>query len=243
MVSKSLYDRLSGRGTLRTLGMSFIIIGEFENAVDTMGNGEMSRPDTIFIPITVAWFFMPTHRVDTMFAEVRDFDAIPAAEAAVHETLRDRHHSGAVFNVENMVTVVRAAKAISAGLIIVFILAASVSVIVGGVGIMNILLASVEQRTREIGVRMSLGARRRDILVQFLTEAFILGSVGSLVGVAIGLGVPLVVRAFVKRFAIEVSPLSAVLAFAFSSLVTLLFGVVPAYRAAQLNPTEALHYE
>jgi putative ABC transport system permease protein len=111
------------------------------------------------------------------------------------------------------------------------------------VGIMNILLASVEHRTREIGVRMSLGARRRDILLQFLTEALILGSVGSLVGVIIGLGIPLLLRAFVNKFAVEVSPLSAVLAFAFSSMVTMLFGVVPAYRAAQLNPTEALRYE
>ncbi|HJT18813.1 MAG TPA: FtsX-like permease family protein, partial [Thermoanaerobaculia bacterium] len=196
-----------------------------------------------FIPITVAWFFMPTHRVDTMFAEVHDFDQIPAAEQAIRDTLRDRHHAGAVFNVENMVTVVRVAKTISAGLIVIFILAASVSVVVGGVGIMNILLASVEHRTREIGVRMSLGARRRDILLQFLTEALILGSVGSLVGVAIGMGIPLMLRAFVSKFTVEVSPLSAVLAFAFSSLVTLLFGVVPAYRAAQLNPTEALRYE
>jgi putative ABC transport system permease protein len=247
VVSKDLYEKLFRNNdapskTLRTLGMTFIVIGEFENPIDTMGNGE-TRPDAIFIPITVAWFFTPTHRVDTLFAEVRDFDAIPTAQALVEQILRERHHPGAVFVVENMTTVVKVAKAISAGLIVVFILAASVSVIVGGVGIMNILLASVEHRTREIGIRMSMGARRRDILMQFLLEALILGSVGSLIGVLIGLGVPILLRLFVNKVSIEISPLSAVLAFAFSSAVTLIFGVVPAYRAAQLNPTEALRYE
>ena len=243
VVSKSLYDKLSRKESLRAMGMTFTIVGEFTNPVDTMGSGEMAHADTIFIPVTVAWFFMPTHRVDTLFVEVPDYDAIPAATTAIHNILRERHHAGAVFTVDNMVTVVRAARTISAGLIIVFILAASVSVVVGGVGIMNILLASVEYRTREIGVRMSVGARRRDILNQFLTEAVILGSVGSLIGVAFGLGVPLILRTLVDRVAIEVSPLSAVLAFTFSSLVTLVFGVVPAYRAAQLNPTEALRHE
>jgi putative ABC transport system permease protein len=247
VVSKSLYEKLfrnaeAGQKTLRTLGMMFIVIGEFENPVDTMGNGEM-RSDAIFIPISVAWFFTQTHRVDTLFVEVRDFDAIPAAQANLEQILRERHHTGAVFSVDNMAAVVRVARTISAGLIVVFILAASVSVIVGGVGIMNILLASVEHRTREIGIRMSVGARRRDILMQFLAEALILGSVGSSVGVLVGLGIPLAVRPFVNQVAIEVSPLSAILAFAFSSVVTLSFGVVPAYRAAHLNPTDALRYE
>jgi len=247
VVSKDLYAKLfhnddSEPKKLRILGMTFTVIGEFENPIDTMGNGE-TRPDAIFVPISVTWFFTPTHRVDTLFTEVRDFNGIPRGQAVVLETLKERHHAGAVYDVENMTTVVKVARAISAGLIIVFILAASVSVIVGGVGIMNILLASVEHRTREIGIRMSIGARRRDILLQFLLEALILGSVGSSVGVIVGLGIPLLLRAFVERVSIQVSPLSAILAFAFSSAVTLLFGVVPAYRAAQLNPTEALRYE
>lgn len=247
VVSKDLYEKLyrsdePRQRTLRTLGMTFVVIGEFENPVDTMGQGEMAR-DAIFIPITVAWFFTQTHRVDTLFAEVRDFAAIPHAQRKLEQILRERHHAGAVFKVENMTAVVNMAKTISAGLIIIFILAASVSVVVGGVGIMNILLASVEHRTREIGIRMSIGARRRDILLQFLLEALILGSVGSLIGVVLGLGVPIVLRLLVHRVAIEISPLSAILAFVFSSGVTLLFGVAPAYRAARLNPTEALRYE
>jgi putative ABC transport system permease protein len=248
VVSKELYEKLfrgsdeTTEKTVRTLGMTFLVIGEFSNPVDTMGNGEM-RTDTIFIPITVAWFFTPTHRVDTLFAEVRDFDAIPAAQKVIAEVLHDRHRTGAVFNIENMTTVVTVARTISAGLIVVFILAASVSVIVGGVGIMNILLASVEYRTREIGIRRSLGARQRDILAQFLLEALMLGSIGSALGVVIGVGVPLALRTFVKQVSIEISPLSAILAFVFSSGITLLFGVAPALRAANLNPTEALRHE
>src|SRR5262245_48604001 len=142
-----------------------------------------------------------------------------------------------------MTTVVNLARTISVGLIIVFILAAAVSVVVGGVGIMNILLASVEQRTREIGVRMSVGARRRDILGQFLFEALSLGVVGASIGVGIGLGLPYLTRLFVKGVEINVSWVSALLAFLFSCAVAVIFGAVPAYRASSLNPSEALHHE
>ena len=120
----------------------------------------------------------------TLFAEAREFSELPAAVTTVKEILRDRHRPGSVYEVESMTSVVRLARAISVALIVVFILAAAVSVVVGGVGIMNILLASVEQRTREIGVRMSVGARRRDILGQFLFEALALGAVGATIGVA-----------------------------------------------------------
>jgi putative ABC transport system permease protein len=247
VVSHTLYNDLFGNDdvpdkTLRTLGMTFHVVGEFDKPVDTMGQGEVT-PYSIFIPVTVAWFFTPARRVDTVFAEVREFSEIPRAASAVEELLRERHHQGAVFNVKTMTTVIRVARTISFGLMAAFIAAAAVSVLVGGVGIMNILLASVEQRTREIGVRMSVGARRRDILRQFLLEALMLGALGSLIGVVVGLGLPLLLRPFVHSVLIRVSGLSALLAFLFSCGVAVLFGVVPAYRAANLNPTEALHYE
>jgi putative ABC transport system permease protein len=247
VVSKTLYEELFGNDdspekVLRTLGMNFVVVGEFEKPVDTMGQGEVT-PRSIFIPITVAWFFTPTRRVDTLFAEARELSAIPHAAAAMEELLRDRHHQGSVFKVKTMTTVLKVANAISFGLIVAFILAAAVSVVVGGVGIMNILLASVEQRTREIGLRMSVGARRRDVLKQFLLEALMLGAIGSSAGVLLGLGIPLAARLLFKGIRIEISLASAALAFGFSCAVALLFGVVPAYRAANLNPTEALHHE
>jgi putative ABC transport system permease protein len=247
VVSRKLYEELFGNDAsadkvLRTRGMSFAVVGEFEKPVDTMGQGEVTER-SIFIPITVAWFFTPTRKIDTLFAEVREFSEIPRAAATMEEILRDRHHQGSVFRVKTMTTVIKVARAISFGLILAFILAAAVSVVVGGVGIMNILLASVEQRTREIGLRMSIGARRRDILQQFLLEALMLGLLGASAGVLVGLGLPLLARLLFHGIRIEISLLSAALAFAFSCAVALLFGVVPAYRAANLNPTEALHHE
>ena len=247
VVNKDLYDQLfandeSADKTIRTLGATFQVIGEFEEPVDTLGRGEVV-PETILIPASVAWYYTPTRQLKTLFAEARNFDSLPVAVRAVQEILKERHRPGSVYEVESMTTVVRLARAISVGLIVVFILAAAISVIVGGVGIMNILLASVEQRTREIGVRMSVGARRRDILGQFLFEALSLGVVGSSIGVAIGLGLPFLARLLVKGIDVRVSLLSAVLAFVFSCGVAVIFGAVPAYRASLLNPSEALHHE
>jgi putative ABC transport system permease protein len=247
VVNRDLYEKLFGNDgiegkTVRTQGTTFQVIGEFEEPVDTLGRGDIV-PETILIPITVAWYFTPTKEVKTLYAEVRDFDELPAAVRMVEEILKERHRPGSVYEVESMTTVVRLARAISAGLIVVFILAAAVSVVVGGVGIMNILLASVEQRTREIGVRMSVGARRRDILGQFLFEALALGMAGSSIGVLLGLGLPYLSRLFVRGVEIRVSILSAILAFLFSCGVAVVFGAVPAYRASSLNPAEALHHE
>jgi putative ABC transport system permease protein len=247
VVNRDLYEKIyreddGSEKTLRALHTTFRVIGEFEEPVDTLGQGDVT-PETIFIPATVAWYFTPARRVDTLFAEVRAFSRIGEATEEMQRLLSERHHTGSVYRVDSMTTVIRLARRISLGLIVAFVIAAAIAVVVGGVGIMNILLASVEQRTREIGLRLSVGARRRDILRQFLLEALILGAAGSLIGVVLGVGVPVALKSIVTRVAIEISPASAVLAFLFSCLVTLLFGAVPAYRAARLNPTEALRHE
>ncbi len=247
VVNRPLYEKLFGDDepegkTVRALDMTFAVIGEFEEPVDTLGQGEVT-PDSIFIPITTSWFFTPAHRVDTLFAEVRDFNRMPDAVAAVQEILRERHHPGSEYEVQSMAAVVKVANAISWGLVTVFILVAAISVVVGGVGIMNIMLASVEQRTREIGLRLSVGARRRDVLYQFLLEALLLGAIGSSLGVAVGVGLPLLARPWMRGVELRLSPLSVVFAFLFSCAVTLLFAVVPAQRAARLDPVEALRHE
>ena len=247
VVSRKLYEELFGTEepagkAVRVLGMGFSVVGEFEEPVDTLGQGDV-RPRTLFIPATVAWFFTPKHKLDTIFAQVRDFDAIPFAAEQVRQMLVERHRLGAHYRVDSMTSVIRVANAISIGLLGIFTLVAAISVLVGGMGIMNIMLASVEQRVREIGIRKSVGARRRDILLEFLAETLLLGVVGSALGVAVGFVPPLVARALVDEIVIRVSPLSGVLAFAFSCLVTLLFGLAPAWHAASLDPIQCLRHE
>ncbi len=247
VVNRHLYEEIWGADdvagkSLRALGMSFAVIGEFEEPVDTLGQGDVT-PETIFIPVTTSWLFTPNRRVDTLFAAVADFDRIPVAQQTLGDILRERHHPGSQYEVQSMQAVVKVANAISWGLVLVFVLVAAISVVVGGVGIMNILLASVEQRTREIGLRLAIGARRRDVLQQFVLEALVLGMVGSALGVAGGLGLPLLARPLVRQVTVLVSPLAAVSAFLFSCLVTVVFGTIPAYRASRLDPVEALRHE
>ncbi len=247
IVNRQLYEELYGSApvqgqTLRTLGMAFDVIGEFEEPVDTLGQGDVT-PRTIFVPITVAWLFKPRRTVDTLFAEVHRLEQVPTASATLRSLLSQRHHAGSEYHVESMTAVLQVANAISLGLLVVFVLVAAVSVIVGGVGIMNIMLASVEHRIHEIGLRKAIGARRRDVLAQFLLEGLLLGAIGAGLGVALGLAVPLAVRALAEQVTVRISWLSAALAFLFSAGVTLVFAVAPAWRAASIDPVEALRHE
>ena len=171
--------------------MTFQVVGEFEEPVDTLGPRRRRAGDDPRSRSRSPGTSRRVREVKTLFAEVRDFDELPPRpRRRSRRSCASAIARASVYEVESMTTVVQLARTISVGLIAVFILAAAISVVVGGVGIMNILLASVEQRTREIGVRMSVGARRKDILRQFLLEALMLGAIGSLLGVVVGLALP-----------------------------------------------------
>jgi putative ABC transport system permease protein len=161
----------------------------------------------------------------------------------VQKILESRHRQGAKYRVDNLSAILDAAKSIARVMTAVLIAVSAIALIISGIGIMNIMLVTVTERTREIGLRMAVGAARRDVLEQFLAEAVLISMGGGLVGIAIGIAIPISVQYFTDDVRIPISPLSIVIAFTVSLLVGLLFGMLPANRAARLNPTEALRYE
>jgi putative ABC transport system permease protein len=149
-----------------------------------------------------------------------------------------------LYNVQNLSAILDAARNISLAVSAVLLAVGSVTLVISGVGIMNIMLVTVSERTREIGVRKAIGAAKREILYQFLLEALIISSTGAVLGILIALGIPILLRPLMPDgLTIPISPLSIVVAFAVSCMTGVVFGYLPASRAAKLQPTEALRYE
>ncbi len=171
---------------------------------------------------------------------------IPAVVADIKELLRARHHLPAQeeddFTIRTMEDIAKTIAGTSRTMMLMLMSIASISLIVGGIGIMNILLVSVTERTKEIGLRMAVGAKRRHILLQFLIEAIIMTAIGGIVGVAAGIGGAKLLTTMVGWPTI-ISPEAVVIAFLFSLIVGVFFGLYPANKASKMNPIEALHYE
>ncbi len=223
-------------------GLPFTIIGTFKEKVSTFGATELSG-DNILIPISVLKDFAQIERIDPLYVEVRTQAGVERATQAVQSILGSRHRAGAHYSVMNLNAILDTARQIAAILNAVLIVVSAIALIISGIGIMNIMLVTVTERTREIGLRMAVGAARRDILEQFLAEAVLISVGGGLAGILIGIAIPLSVQFFTDEIQIPISRLSIVVAFTVSLLVGLLFGILPANRAARLNPTEALRYE
>jgi len=248
LLTEKLAQRLYGSQyaatgrVLKIHGIQFTVIGTFKEKVASFGLSELSS-ETVLIPISVIRYFTPVERIDPMYVQVRRSEDVVPLTAALKSLLESRHRPGARYYVENLTSILDTAENIALVLTLVLILISAIALVISGIGIMNIMLVTVTERTREIGLRMSLGATRREVLRQFLLEAMLLSLSGGLLGILAGVSMPLSVRYFADGVQVPISAASIVVAFAVSCLVGLVFGLLPANRAARLNPTEALRYE
>ncbi|MCU1322581.1 MAG: hypothetical protein JWM43_2230 [Acidobacteriaceae bacterium] len=227
--------------TISVSGIPFTIIGVFKMRIDTFGQSEVGD-QTILIPYPVARYFTGTDTVKEIFFSMKKSGDVVPASKQILAVIKSRHRPASVYTPFIMTSILSVMAQIADMLTIVLTLAAFVTLIVSGVGIMNSMLANIQARTREIGIRKALGATTREIRLQFLTEAVFLSLSGGLVGTVLGMALPLSVG-FLTPFKIPVSWWSAVIAMGTSVLVGVIFGTIPANRAAQLDPVETLKYE
>jgi putative ABC transport system permease protein len=223
-------------------GLQFTVIGTFKEKVSSFGQSELND-ETIVIPITVQKYFTQVERIDPLYVQAKSPELVEPVTAQVTKILNANHRAGAKYKVENLAAILAAANSISVILSLVLLLVSAIALVISGIGIMNIMMVTVTERTREIGIRMAVGASRREIQLQFLTEAILISLAGGSIGIAAGVALPLSVQFFVDNIHIPISPSSIVIAFSVSCLVGLVFGLLPANRASRLNPTEALRYE
>ena len=252
MIGKTIERELFGdvnpiNKTIRVGNVPFRVIGTLKGKGQM---GPMDQDDLIFIPLTTAQrkvfgtdFPGAVNQIIVKAASLEDTNT---AQSDINDILRRRHNLGKTqendFEIRNSAEFQEKMKSTVQTFAILLASIASVSLIVGGIGIMNIMLVSVTERTKEIGIRMAIGARAMDIRMQFLIEALVLSLLGGLIGVVTGIGVALLVGVlFNTNIVITIAPI--LLSFGFSGLVGIGFGYYPAYKASLLNPIDALRYE
>jgi putative ABC transport system permease protein len=222
-------------------GIPFSIIGTFKESVDTFGQTEISD-STILIPYSVARYFTGTDSVKQIYFSIRSMEEVPTAKNEILKVIQSRHKPNSVYKAQDLTALLTMAATIATALTAILVLVAAVTLAVGGVGIMNIMLANVRARIREIGIRKALGATYREVKLQFLAEAIIISLSGGLIGCLVGLTVPLSIRLFTD-YPLPISLWSVAIALTSATMVGVIFGTVPATRAAQMDPVEALKYE
>ena len=226
---------------IKLSGLPFTIIGTFHERVNTFGQSEVTT-NTFLIPYAVARYFTASTIVKNIYFSVADPSMVAPVTDQIRRVIQSRHRAESVYSVTNLTQLVAVAEKTANALTMVLLAVAAVVLLVSGIGIMNIMLATVSARIREIGIRKALGATNREIRFQFLFEAILISFGGGMIGVVIGLALPYSVR-FLTEYRLPISGLSAIVAIVVSSLVGILFGTVPAARAAKLDPVESLRYE
>jgi len=233
---------------IRVGELRFAVIGVFRERISTFGETEIAR-ESVLVPFGLMTYYTGADYLRTLYVQADAPEAVPAVTQQVREILKSRHRPGAEYEVENLTSLLESARMISQALTVLLVVIALIALTISGIGIMNIMLVTVTERTREIGIRKSVGAPRDAILYQFLMEAFLISGTGAVIGIVIAVSIPvainLVLRVIPEAVGIRmpVSWVSVVLAFVVSCSTGILFGYLPASRAASLHPTDSLRYE
>ncbi len=242
-LAQELYGSSGGAigETISVSGIPFTVIGVFKEGVTTFGMSEVSN-QTMLIPYPVARYFQGTDNLKQIFFTVANSKDVEPVARRIEHIIVSRHRAGNTFTAFTLTTVLQVMGQISTMLMIVLTLASAITLVVSGVGIMNSMLANVQSRIKEIGIRKALGATSRDVRLQFLTESVFLSLAGGLVGTLLGLALPFAVSVL-SDFQIPISPWSAIISLVTAIMVGVIFGTLPANRAAKLDPVTTLKYE
>jgi putative ABC transport system permease protein len=248
LITTQLADRIFGQENpigrpIRMGELTFTVIGVFRERVETFGLSDIQE-NSVILPFTLMKYYTGTEVIRLLDAQAAKAEDVPSVERQVGQLLRARHPAEAEYKVLTLTAILNAARSISLALTIVLIIIAFIALVISGVGIMNIMLVTVTERTREIGIRKAIGAARREILYQFLIESFLISGGGAVIGILIGIAVPVAIQSFLPgNLRVPVSSLSVVIAFVVSCSTGLFFGYLPANQAASLQPVESLRYE
>jgi len=248
LVTRRLAARLFGPEnplgrTVRMGELTFSVVGVFVERAETFGLSDI-QDESVIIPFGLMKYYSGANVIRVLDAQAATAADVPSVERQVRQILKSRHPPEAEYNVQTLTVILDAARKISLALTVVLIVIAFIALLISGIGIMNIMLVTVKERTREIGIRKAIGAAHREILYQFLIEAFLISGGGAVLGILIGIAIPVGVQFFLPgNLRVPVSGTSVVLAFVVSCTTGLFFGYLPASQAAKMQPIESLRYE
>jgi putative ABC transport system permease protein len=234
--------------TIHVGELGFTVIGVFRERISTFGQSEI-RTDSVLVPFPLIQYYTGSPSIITLYAQADLPEDVALVTQEVARIIKSRHRPEAEYSVENLSSILETSRRISLAMTVVLLFIAVLALVISGIGIMNIMLVSVTERTREIGIRKAIGARTAEILYQFLLEAVLISVIGAVIGIAVAVAIPFFIESLIRLLpvprgmTIPTSWVSVVLAFFVSCGIGVLFGYLPAKSAAALPPVESLRYE